>query len=42
MKFFNPEPDKEKYFFATYEIEVNDRFDLRKASWELAIGQMQL
>ena len=39
MKFFNPEPDKEKYFFATYEIEVNDRFDLKKASWELAIGQ---
>tara|TARA_B100000242_G_scaffold294269_1_gene275873 strand:+ start:2236 stop:3429 length:1194 start_codon:yes stop_codon:yes gene_type:complete len=39
MKFFNSQPDKERYFFATYEIEVNCGFDLRKASWELAIGQ---
>ncbi len=39
MKFFNPEPDKEKYFFATYDISVNESQDLRKAAWELAIGQ---
>ena len=39
MKFFNPDPDENKYFFATYEIATCDGQDLRKAAWELAIGQ---
>lgn len=39
MKFFNPELDLSKYFVATYHIKTNNGGDLRKAAWELAIGQ---
>ena len=39
MKFFNPRLDLSNYFVATYFIKTNNNGDLRKASWELAIGQ---
>ena len=39
MKFFNPNIIKEKYFIATYKIKTTSKGDLRKAAWELAIGQ---
>jgi ribulose 1,5-bisphosphate carboxylase large subunit-like protein len=39
MKFFNPDIAKEKYFIATYKIKTTPKGDLRKAAWELAIGQ---
>lgn len=39
MKFFNPDLDLSKYFVATYFIKTNNGGDLRKAAWELAIGQ---
>lgn len=39
MKFFNSNPDNQKYFFASYDISVMSGRDLRQAAWELAIGQ---
>jgi ribulose-bisphosphate carboxylase large chain len=39
MKFFNPEIERQKYFIATYSIKTTSKGDLRKAAWELAIGQ---
>lgn len=39
MKFFNSNPDNQKYFFASYDISVTSGRDLRQATWELAIGQ---
>ena len=39
MKFFNSNPDNQKYFFASYDISVISGRDLRQAAWELAIGQ---
>ena len=39
MKFFNPDVDPAKYVIATYFIETTEIGDLRRAAWELAIGQ---
>ncbi|HBW85178.1 MAG TPA: hypothetical protein DEF82_00035 [Crocinitomicaceae bacterium] len=39
MKFFNTDILKKKYFVATYQIKTTPKGDLRKAAWELAIGQ---
>jgi ribulose 1,5-bisphosphate carboxylase large subunit-like protein len=39
MKFFDPGLNLSNYFVATYFIKTNNNGDLRKASWELAIGQ---
>jgi len=39
MKFFNPEIALEKYVVAKYYIKTTDKGDLKKAAWELAIGQ---
>ncbi len=38
MLFYNPNIDKKKYVIATYWIKANNS-DLKKNSWELAIGQ---
>ena len=39
MKFFNKDINTNDYFIATYSIRTTDKGDLRKAAWELAIGQ---
>lgn len=39
MNIFRTEVDDSKYFFAIYDIKTTDSGDLRKAAWELAIGQ---
>jgi len=39
MRFFNNEIDTSKYVIATYFISCAKGADLRKAAWELAIGQ---
>jgi ribulose 1,5-bisphosphate carboxylase large subunit-like protein len=39
MKFFNPDIDLTKYFVATYYVKTIKPGELKKAAWELAIGQ---
>ena len=39
MKFFNPNIDRDDYVIAHYSIKTTEKGDLKKAAWELAIGQ---
>lgn len=39
MKFYNPDISEERYIIAKYYVKTTDKGDLKKAAWELAIGQ---